>query len=403
MTELQNKILGKLLDQHEKGKPLPDIKVTPTQIYKKWGDRYFDIRIRFALLDEMRQIEKKGLVKVFTDQLTGYLSAVRIVPEAIDECFHLLNRTKKTEAEKEDLRFLRSLSANTSLGKKYIKILFAQIENHKPIDHDRCVKFLRLIEFIADLDIDIYERELSQIIFGDTKMIEEKHRGAIADLLCELDPACSAIRDSMYSRDEINKLILERYRVIRPVSFIYIKGDGVIRLSSGRDITLFPDFAFAIPSEVIPQIEHIRINTPSVITIENLTAFSRIHSTDATYVFLGGYHNHAKQNLLVKMYNDNKQITNWVHAGDLDPDGVQILMGLRERTGIDFSPFLMEEDLLDRYKEYSKPLESNDVKLALKLKGKDCMPKLMDKMLSSGIKLEQEVVVYDKCTKTIQR
>ena len=102
-------------------------------------------------------------------------------------------------------------------------------------------------------------------------------------------------------------------------------------------------------------------------TVENLTAFARIRPSDEAVVYLGGYHNRVKQHLLTRIREDNPSIKDWRHSGDLDPDGLRILFVLRDKTGIDFKSMLMESRLLDDYMDFTKPLEKEDVKLAINL------------------------------------
>lgn len=80
---------------------------------------------------------------------------------------------------------------------------------------------------------------------------------------------------------------------------------------------------------------------------------------DTFLVFLSGYHNSAKQNLMRKIYEENIGLR-WMHFGDIDPDGFYILEHLRRGTGIDFEPVYMSKNELEKYKEFGKLLTEND-------------------------------------------
>ena len=87
-------------------------------------------------------------------------------------------------------------------------------------------------------------------------------------------------------------------------------------------------------------LEEIRIIEKRVMTVENLTSFNRIQSVDTFLIFLSGYHNSAKQDLIRKIYEKNVSLR-WVHFGDIDPEGFYILEHLKRGTGIDVEPVYM--------------------------------------------------------------
>ena len=147
---------------------------------------------------------------------------------------------------------------------------------------------------------------------------------------------------------------------------------------------------------MLTRIQHIVLKNKQVVTIENLTPFFRMQPTkEEAVVYLGGYHNRAKQLLLKKIHQDNRHIDAWMHAGDLDPNGIQILFNLREKTGIQFEPLFMDPDLIDRYAKYTKSIKDMDIRLANKLKETRNMTELIEKILTTRRILEQEIIFFD--------
>ncbi len=67
-----------------------------------------------------------------------------------------------------------------------------------------------------------------------------------------------------------------------------------------------------------------------------------------------------KQKLLQKIYKDQEWKKQWLHFGDIDPDGFYILESLKRGTGIDIRPLWMGIEELKAYAGYGKPLQEND-------------------------------------------
>ncbi len=52
-------------------------------------------------------------------------------------------------------------------------------------------------------------------------------------------------------------------------------------------------------------IEKVEISASKVITIENLTTFNSFVDKDAFIIYLGGYHNSIRRNMIRKIYENN--------------------------------------------------------------------------------------------------
>ena len=116
------------------------------------------------------------------------------------------------------------------------------------------------------------------------------------------------------------------------------------------------------------------------------------YSASSFYIFLSGYHNSAKQNFK-KIHSQNPE-KEYLHFGDIDPDGFYILQNLRTKTNINFKPYKMGITQLEKYSSFAKPLEQNDQKKARALKEKNLFPEIINCMLKTNQKLEQEIVSW---------
>lgn len=172
-----------------------------------------------------------------------------------------------------------------------------------------------------------------------------------------------------------------------------MKGEATLVFRGLPPVELSQDIPVAYSSESLKRLERIDIHNPRVMTIENLTSFNRMKEDGWFYLFLSGYHNTAKQRLLMSMAEQNGGIQ-WFHFGDFDPDGFLIIEHLKKKTGIDFRPIHMGLDELRSYQRYSRPMEENDRKKAEKLLEKGMYPEEMRFMMEENCKIEQEIVSW---------
>lgn len=170
-------------------------------------------------------------------------------------------------------------------------------------------------------------------------------------------------------------------------------GNGKVLFRNGTKLELRAGVPIAVRSDRLADITDIRICAETVLTIENLTSYNRMQ-TDAFQLYLAGYHNHARQEFLVRIHNQNPDIRRWLHFGDLDPDGFCILENLRNKTGIAFESCGMDVTYLGKYRTYTKKLNENDRAKAENLIRAGKYPEVLTYMLEHDAKLEQEIISW---------
>lgn len=110
-----------------------------------------------------------------------------------------------------------------------------------------------------------------------------------------------------------------------------------------------------IESLCLSETSHIK----QVITIENLTTFYRWNEPGSILIYLGGYHDQVRRNLLQMIY---QQLPNakYLHFGDIDVGGFEIYLDLCRKTGIPFQLYHMGIQELKKYAKYGRKLTEND-------------------------------------------
>lgn len=98
-----------------------------------------------------------------------------------------------------------------------------------------------------------------------------------------------------------------------------------------------------------------------VITIENLTSFFRWQEKDSLMIYLGGYHNKVRRQLLREIYEAVPE-AEYLHFGDIDVGGFEIYEDLCWKTGIPFRLYHMGTAELEKYRRFGKKLTDSDKK-----------------------------------------
>ena len=160
------------------------------------------------------------------------------------------------------------------------------------------------------------------------------------------------------------------------------------------DVSEMPD-GIALSNATLEKIRTVTIKASKVITVENLTTYHDSDEDDAVHIYLGGYHNHSKQVLLEKIYADNKTKV-YFHKGDLDVYGFLILENLKEKTGIPFTPLMMDVATIERFYKAGlyKELTATDVKVIEEKKNTKlaAYADVVQFMLVNNCKVEQESI-----------
>ena len=195
------------------------------------------------------------------------------------------------------------------------------------------------------------------------------------------------------SKKEYESAVLAEYAVYENPSYVNFNGNGRLVFGNGTRIELKAGTPIAVRSDRLSDITVIGVDSDTVLTIENLTSYNRTQ-TDAFQLYLAGYHNHARQEFLVRMREQNPGIRSWLHFGDLDPDGFCILENLRRKTGIDFRGWQMDLSFLIKYRAYAKRLNQNDRTKAENLVSEGMHAEILTYMLQQDVKLEQEIISW---------
>lgn len=340
----------------------------------------------------MKLLEEKGLIQIgWKNKKTDFLvQKVRLVPEKIEEAYQYVERKPKKNLEEENLLLLRQyLNAEATVTAALAAYLIQRLQKHQSVKKYIALEnlrktddLLRACRLVEQNKTPCYIREFSITHFGDSKFFEDGMEH-IAMVFREFSDGYADMSTSE---------ILAEYGIYQTPNYVYLKGEFALEIGSTKvDLTLLKQ-GMGISGEDLTQLHFANLDKiKKVITIENLTSFFRYYEKDCLIIYLGGYHNSVRRNLL-NMVHEAIPKAEYLHFGDIDAGGFSILLDLRRKTGISFVAYHMDLDTLKKYKQFGKKLSESDRKRLEKLSAQGEFRETIHYMLEENVKLEQECI-----------
>ena len=398
MAQYDRMVLNHLLDTYEN-----------SLLFSGENKRTIQIEFRFtkqsipAYFDEssteyekihvlMKLLEEKGLIQIgWKNKKTDFLvQKVRLVPEKIEEAYQYVERKPKKNLEEENLLLLRQyLNAEATVTAALAAYLIQRLQKHQSVKKYIALEnlrktddLLRACRLVEQNKTPCYIREFSITHFGDSKFFEDRMEH-IAMVFREFSDGYADMSTSE---------ILAEYGIYQTPNYVYLKGEFALEIGSTKvDLTLLKQ-GMGISGEDLTQLHFANLDKiKKVITIENLTSFFRYYEKDCLIIYLGGYHNSVRRNLL-NMVHEAIPKAEYLHFGDIDAGGFSIFLDLRRKTGIPFVAYHMDLDTLKKYKQFGKKLSESDRKRLEKLSAQGEFRETIHYMLEENVKLEQECI-----------
>lgn len=406
-TLYENRVLHTLLDSYENSLlSRGENKIAVHIIFpftKKTMPEYFD---ESSLAYEeihacMKELERKGYVKIFwkNGKENHIIQKVQLEDANVREVYDYLKRTPRDEWETKNLQMLEQMKTvyRTPVTASFISYLMERIDNGKSVkeyielsDMKRTEQIFKVLGDIENNKEECYIREFSIRCLGDTKLFQTMS-GVIGKIMSRFDERFADM--DIYT-------ILAEYLIYNTPNYVYFKGEGELYLPgeiNGKiDLKLLKQ-GVGLAGE---DLQSVKVSGQSgikkIITIENLTTFFRWNEEESLIIYLGGYHNSVRRQLLHMIYEQMPD-KEYLHFGDIDVGGFEIYEDLCRKTGIPFRPYYMGLEVLEKYSKYTKTLTLND-KMRLqnlidKKKETACEYRnVLEYMRENEVKLEQECV-----------
>ena len=406
MAHYDVKILGSLLDSYErsllsKGKNKVTIHIAFPFTKKTIPEYFNESSLAYDEIHEVvRELEQRDFLEIIWKKgKEGHIvQKVLLKEEEIEKLYAYLRRTPKGDYIVQHLQLLDSWKQKEEecfVVWKFIDYLKERIQEGKTVkefidlpDLEKTKRILTALSCVEKNRESCYIREFSIRQFADSKVFE--------GLFGVLGKIMRRFRIEFADMDIYQ--ILAEYNIYHTPDYVYLKGEGILDFQNGMESRV--NLAYLEQGLGISgaDIENVRISgkVKKVITIENLTTFFRWQEKNSLMIYLGGYHNSVRRELLRRVYQvlpDAK----YLHFGDIDVGGFEIYRDLCEKTEIPFQTYHMGISELQYYQEYTKKLTENDQKRLNSLMEKEwfCqkeMVQVLQYMKKKGVKLEQEIV-----------
>ena len=397
MNKYEIKIVNALLKKYYKRKAIHKdaeinrrIDLPATKILKDYSDYNVNLNEKELVNKAIISLEEYGFITVSKLKLSEDFEKIYLCVDNVESLEEYaaknLDIIPRSFAVDELKSIIKKYRNKGEIVNYYIDELENTIQNKSiRLDVMKEEDILKIITFLENNKEFLYIREVSMLIFGDSKYLENYRKTQVCSILYSY-----YVKNGEDVFREEN--LLERFNVYDIDQEICIKGPVLIGFENKTiDIDgLTGGVSFSIKD--IDKIKRIVVNSDRVMTIENKTSFLRMNQGDC-YIYLGGFATKPQVTFIKKLIENNPD-KRYLHFGDIDAGGFWIHKKLCEQTNMKFDLFCMDKKTLqnDNYKDYVKSLTENDVVRLTNLKDNSEYQECIEWILKNNFKLEQEIV-----------
>ncbi|MBU3178409.1 DUF2220 domain-containing protein [Clostridium estertheticum] len=398
MKNYSNIILNSLLDKYEKSSLYKGNNVVTVNIVFKVTSSslpdYFN-EINSDLKDEINErclnLNNKGFIEIHWKRYEegNIIEKVTLNVLKLEDIYKTLKRTQKQSMEAAAITILEPYLSEQNYLSNFSKDITQRLQEKKSIkkyfDIEDLVVMrdvLKALHLIIRQDVEIPKRVFSVYHFNDSKRLEKIESKLIRIMI-----------DFGGFDSELD--VLAEANIIKNPSYVYLKGSGSFTINDQKIDLQKLQGEIGLSISLIKNLVVNKLDVSRILTIENLTTFHSYKSRNELVIYLGGYHNSIRRELLIKLYEFNIE-TPFYHWGDIDLGGFRILNHLKKMTGIHFKPFLMDRATLVEYKDHLNKIDKDSYMDSLRkmLQDKEYEEhfEAINYLIENRVKLEQEVV-----------
>ena len=393
MTSFEKDLLNELLDIYEKSK----LSKGGTKINRKIkldtknkSLKSYTKNDSFKYVDEnnkiIHKLEDLGFINATYDNETFKYLTLNL--ENVDKIYDYLKRNKPSDELEKIKEVIKKYKFNNFVDTFLNDVLLKINEKYEYPktyfkDSNELDLILKSFEGINSLNEEIKERDFSVKFLGDSKIFSSI-KNKVIKIIKDYDPYG-------YLEDDD---VLSNFNIVKNSSYVLIKNN--LKFKINNQIIDLNDlkYEFSLSDSMIKSMEILDIKCKKIITVENLTSFYSFNDNDYLVIYLAGFHNHTKQELLKKIYEKYPSLE-YYHFSDIDAGGFLIYMNLKEKTKIPFNPYKMSIEELENNKNNLKELTQNDIHRLELLKNDPkfiIFKDVIEYMLLNNVKLEQEIL-----------
>lgn len=394
----EEKILVYLVDNYRRSKKDTGdnktnrrTRVKPEKLYKKYQANDGDFDVITAINHTVAELCIVGFLTCDQEKFGTSLQCIYLVDKKIEQVEDYLHKKYAfipKGMKKDDVQNMIAKYHDLSeiCGMECDRLLKELDFNKIPNDYETLPKILDAVAFIENNRTELFVREVSMKVYGDSKYFEENTLVQVCQMLRKY-------KNKPCNTDEIMDEILSDYMIKKEPQKFSIKGNFILSIDRKElDFSVFPD-GIELDTNSLKKIDCIKVAAQKFMTIENRTSYLRYSATDTVTFYLGGYANRFQRDFIKKVYDDNPSLE-FLHFGDIDAGGFWIHHNLCEITGVNFKTFCMSKDELSQkqYKSCLHRLTDNDTVRLQELKEMRVYADTIQYMLQHNVKMEQEII-----------
>lgn len=358
-------ILEKFIDDYERrglfqgsdSKKRQGIFLYPQKTFPEYADSYNESAYQ-EINEAIEYLRQQGIVQGEKDP-RGQYEKLRFNLSTADLCYELTERPVLGKIRRSIGALLCDWDTeHCEILNQFRAAQLKRLEQNKPLEHgigddlQKLQDVMLALSTLMKLHSETYIRNFSKAVFADSKYFQ-KIRSCVEAILCA------------YGGQELTrKTVLSTFNLVDNPTYVMFKGHVHIHIhGQSFHVESIPG-GIALPSTALPVIEQVSVEGASLVTVENLTTYHDEPVRQNAVVYLGGFHNTIRTDLLKRIYAQNSEIS-FFHKGDIDVYGFLILENLKSKTGIPFQPLEMDLETLKKYEIHRlvQPLSASDRKM----------------------------------------
>lgn len=395
---LEEKILVYLVDNYRRSKKDTGYnktnrrtQVKPEKLYKKYQANDGDFDVITAINHTVAELCRIGFLTCDQEKFGTLLQCIYLVDEQIEQVEDFLHKKYAfipKGMKKDDVQNMIAKYHDLSeiCGMECDRLLKELNFNKIPNGYETLPKILVAVAFIENNKTELFVREVSMKVYGDSKYFEENTLVQVCQMLRKY-------KNKPCNTDELMDEILSDYMIKKEPQKFSIKGNFILSIDRKElDFSVFPD-GIELDTNSLKKIDCIKVAAQKFMTIENRTSYLRYSAPDTVTFYLGGYANRFQRDFIKKVYDDNPSLE-FLHFGDIDAGGFWIHHNLCEITGVNFKTFCMSKSELSQkqYESCLQRLTDNDTVRLQELKEMRVYADTIQYMLQHNVKMEQEII-----------
>lgn len=365
--------------------------VKPEKLYRKYCANDGDFDVIDAINRMVEELAQKGFLTYEREKFGTQLKCIYLVDEQImqveDYLYKKYNFISKGMRKEAVQKIIAGYSGLSAICAEECDLLQQDLNRNKiPMNYEELPPIFDALAFIENNQTELFVREASMEIYGDSKYFEENTLLSVCQKLRKY-------KDKPCGSEELLDEILVEYGIKKESQKLCLKGNIMISVDGTElDFGVLSE-GIELDAGCLEKITSIKVGAAKFMTVENRTSYLRYSSSDTVVFYLGGYANRFQRDFIKKINRDNSNLE-YLHFGDIDAGGFWIHHNLCEITGVKFKTFCMSKEELSR-KEYEHclhPLTDTDITRLRELKQMGLHADTIQYMLEHNVKLEQEIV-----------